>query len=67
MKDKSEVEVAKAASKVAAPANAPKDSKEELGNEHHFLVGDEAEIKGLKFLVKDIRGVDLILARKDFK
>lgn len=52
----------------AKPAPAPKDAKpESLGNEHHFLVGDEVELKKLAFVVKEVKGVDLVLARKDFK
>lgn len=32
-----------------------------------FKVGDEVELKGLSFVCKTVRGVELILSRKDFR
>lgn len=65
--DQAEVKEDKAP-EVKEQAPKPKDAKEgELGNEHLFLAGEEVELKGLKFVCKEVRGVDLVLARKDFK
>jgi len=36
-------------------------------NEELFRVGNEVEIEKTKFLVKEIKGIDVILARKDYK
>ena len=44
-----------------------KEPKAGLGNEHYFLTGEVVEVKGMKYICKEVRGVELILARKDFK
>lgn len=36
-------------------------------NEEIFRVGEEVEVSKTKFIVKQIKGVDLILARKDYR
>jgi len=70
---KTEVEAAMEAPAQEGPAAesvapAPVDAKaEDLGNEHHYIVGEELEVKGLAYVVKEVKGVDLVLARKDFK
>lgn len=36
-------------------------------NEELFRVGQEVEIVKEKFLVKEIKGIDVVLKRKDYK
>lgn len=46
---------------------APKRKPSKVVNEHLFRKGDELELKGEVFVVKQIGGIDIILSRKDFK
>lgn len=36
-------------------------------NETHFAVGDEVKVKDLEFVVHQVKGLELVLKRKDFK
>lgn len=68
--EKKEVKEAPKAKPVEKKVEAHKPEKvkaADLPNEHSFLKGEELEVKGLKFLVKEVKGVDVVLARKDFK
>lgn len=51
----------KAAPKKEAKIKVPK------ANSELFMVGKELELEGEKFLVKEIKGIDVVLSRKDYK
>lgn len=52
-----------------APKVAPKLTAEDMPsvNEELFMVGDECELNGVEFIVKEVSGLALKLVRKDFK
>jgi len=43
------------------------EKKDMRSNEEIFRVGQEFELDKVMFVVQEIKGVDLILARKDYK
>ena len=57
---------AKAAPKGDKPLDMKKVEKDDT-NEGTFFEGDEFELKGLKFTVKKVMGLEITLIRKDFK
>jgi hypothetical protein len=53
--------------KEAPKKEAPKAKEVAKPNSSLFMAGEEHEICGVKFLVKEIKGIDVIFARKDYK
>lgn len=49
------------------PAKKVENKKAPMANEQLFKVGSVVEVEETKFVVKEVKGVDLILARKDYK
>ena len=62
-KEKEEVVV----EEVVVEKSAAKEAKKDLPkvNEEYFTVGDELEVKGQPFKVKEVRGLDVVLKRTD--
>ena len=53
--------------KKAAPKKAAAKKESPKSNEELVMLGQEVEVAGEKFLVKQIKGIDLIISRKDYK
>ncbi len=58
-------EAPKAEKKVGPKPLDEKKVEKDESNMAHFSEGDEVEVKGLPMVVKEVRGVELVLKRKD--
>ena len=74
MEDKKETKKKEVKEEVAPVTLSPKkeekkakEPEKDTTNVAFFKVGDEVKIKDLDFVVKEVLGIDLILARKDFR
>lgn len=65
-KQKAPVEAPVQSAKAKKPLEEKKAVKD-IANEAYFAVGDVVKVKDLDFVVHEVKAIDLILKRKDFK